>query len=112
MNIRPLILSAALALGTLSPVAAQELRPAQAQGVELGTASGLAYYTVEPGGLRVVVTLVQEEASPVRVEALLGPDQSIVLSTPRGPGAAPEMVEFRRSENALVIRRTAAVAIN
>jgi hypothetical protein len=113
MNIRPLILSGALALGALSPAIAQELKPVQAQSVELGNASGVAYYTVEPGGLRVVVTLVQEnEASPVRVETLLGPDQSVVLSTPRGPGAAPELVEFRRSENALVIRKAPAVAIN
>src|SRR5580693_6446334 len=53
--------------------------------------SGVAYYTVERDGFRVVATLAKkdEDAAPVRVEAVLAPDQSLTLSNPREAGTPP-----------------------
>ena len=76
--------------------------------------SGVAYYTVEPDGFRVVATLNQEgeDAKPVRVEAVLAPGQSVVLSTPRGVDEAPAAVEIGRQADSLFVRKAAAAVIN
>ena len=54
--------------------------------------SAVAYYTVERDGFRVVATLAKkdEDAVPVRVVAVLGPDQTLTLSTPREWGTPVE----------------------
>ena len=49
---------------------------------------------------------------PVRVEAVLAPGQSVVLSTPRGVGQAPESVEIGRRADALLVRKATAAATN
>ena len=114
MNVRHTILAAALALALVAPAAAEGLKPAQAQRIDLGAVSGVAYYTVERGGFRVVATLTQqgEESAPVRVETLLVPGQSVVLSTPRGVGQAPESVEIGRRADTLLVRKATAAATN
>jgi hypothetical protein len=77
MNTRRTILAAALALASLAPAQAERLKPVQAQGIDLGALSGIAYYTVERDGFRVVATLAQgEDATPVRFEALLVPGRA------------------------------------
>lgn len=111
MKTTHLILPAALALLALSPARAQELKPIEARALELGGAPGVAYYTVEPGGYRVVVTLLPpEEGSPLRVEALLAPGGSVVLSTPGGFGAEPGTVEISRRDDAVLVRKASAAA--
>lgn len=114
MSIRHTILAAALAAASVGPVSAEGLAPVQAGRVELGAASGIAYYTVERGGFRVVATLAprSEDAAPVRVEALLAPGQSVVLSTPRGAGTPPEAVEISRQADTVLVRRAAAAVTN
>jgi hypothetical protein len=114
MNMRHLILSTALALASMAPASAGELRPGQAEGIDLGTALGMAYYTAEPDGFRVVVTLAQQDEAtlPVRFEALLVPGQSIVLSTPRERGAGPEAVEISQRDNAVLVRAISVAATN
>ncbi len=113
MTIRPAIFAAALALASTGPAAhAEGLQPAQGQHIDLGAVSGIAYYTVERDGFRVVATLAQEgqDGAPVRVEAVLAPGQSVLLSTPRGAGTAPYAVEISRRADAVLVRRAAAAA--
>ena len=115
MTIRRTILAGALALASIGSVAhAAGLEPAQGQSIDLGAVSGVAYYTVERDGYRVVATLAQEgqDGAAVRVEAVLAPGQSVVLSTPRGAGTAPYAVEISRRADAVVVHRAAAAAAN
>ena len=115
MNIRHTVLAAALALAAATGAArADGLKPAQGQSIDLSAASGVAYYTVERDGFRVVATLAQEgqDGAPVRVEAVLAPGQSVVLSTPRGPGIRPDAVEISRRADAVFVRRAAVAAAN
>ena len=115
MTIHRTILAAALALAAATGAArADGLKPAQSQSIDLGAVSGVAYYTVEGDGFRVVATLAQEgqDGAPVRVEAVLLPGQSVVLSTPRGPGVRPYAVEISRRADAVVVHRAAAAAAN
>ncbi len=113
MTIRPAIFAAALALASTGPAAhAEGLQPAQGQHIDLGAVSGIAYYTVERDGFRVVATLAQEgqDGAPVRVEAVLAPGQSLMLSTPRGVGTPPYAVEISRRADAVLVRRAVTAA--
>lgn len=108
MNIRTIVLAASLATaGLAGPAIAQELAPARGHSIDLGTVNGVAYYTVENGGFRVVATLGQENGKPVRLEATLGPGQSVVLSTPTEPGTAPARVEITRDADDLQVHAVA-----
>ena len=112
MNIHHLTIAAALA--SVAPAAAGDLKPIQAQNIDLGTVSGVAYYTAERDGFRVVATLAHggEDATPVRVEAVLVPGQSVVLSTPRGIGIPPQAVEISRQADMVLVRKTGAAVTN
>lgn len=119
MPIRRTFLAAALALAAAVPASAEGLEPTrarsiEARGIDLGAVSGVVYYTVEPDGFHVVATLAQqgEDAAPVRVEAVLAPGQSVLLSTPRGVGQAPETVEIGRRADTLLVRKAATAATN
>ena len=111
MSTRIAILAAAtltLAL-TAGSARADEARPAEGRSIDLGEVSGVAYYTVERDGFRVVATLAQgETGTPVRFETVLAPGQSVVLSTPRGAGAAPEAVEISRRDDRVLVRDAVA----
>jgi hypothetical protein len=92
-------------LGLIGPVHAEGLKPLQGEVIDLGDVSGVAYYTVEHDGFRVVATLAKkdEDAVPVRVVAVLAPDQSLTLSTPREWGTPADAVEIiRRADTVLV----------
>jgi len=92
------IAMAALAVLSLGGVAAAgDLKPMHSRTIDLGTMSGVAYYTVEPEGYHVVATLTAVDAvTPVRFEAVLVSGQSVTLSTPREVGMAPVKVEISR----------------
>jgi hypothetical protein len=80
-----------------TPDSAEGLRPIEGRSIDLGALSGVAYYTVEREGFRVVATLAEGQAgTPVRVEAVLAPGRSIVLSVPSAVGIPPNAVEIRR----------------
>jgi hypothetical protein len=114
MNIHNVI-GATLALATLSGVARGDaLQPIEARSLDLGTVSGVAYYTVEREGLRVIATLSQpgESTTPVRVEALLGPGQRVIISTPHEVGVAPELVEISRQADTVLIRKLSGAVTN
>jgi hypothetical protein len=114
MNIRHLAIAAALTVAFAAPAAAQNLKPVQALSIDLGTVSGVAYYTAERDGFRVVATLAQqgEDAAPIRLEALLVPGQSVVLSTPRGAGAPAEAVEISRQADTVLVRKASIATTN
>ena len=98
MSTKTLILAAAATLAAaIGTAGAAEIKPIQAGSVDLGTLAGVAYYTAEPKGFRVVVTLAPRAAAPaVRFEAVLADDQSVTLSTPRQAEAAAETIEITR----------------
>ena len=116
---RHAILAAALALAIAGSASAEVLKPVQArdinaQGIDLGAVSGVVYYTPEPDGFHVVATLAQggKDAVPVRVEAILAPGQSVVLSTPHGVGEAPETVQISRRAETVLVHKATAAAMN
>lgn len=90
-------LAAIALLGAAVPASAAEIKAASATSVSLGTLSGVAYYTEEAKGYRVVVTLAPRAAAPaVRFETVLAPESSVTLSTPNAPGATQSAVEIAR----------------
>ena len=108
MFIRPTLLAATFTLAFLGAAQADGVRPIQARSIDLGAMSGIAYYTVEREGFRVVTTLAQGEVgTPVRVVAVLAPGQSVVLSTPREAGVAPVEVEISRRGDRVLVREAA-----
>ena len=102
---RTLLAAAALALVPVTATHADELRPIEARNISVGDASGIAFYTVERDGLRVVATFAEGEAgTPFRIEAVLAPGQSLLFSTPREAGAAADSVEFTRRGDVVLLR--------
>jgi hypothetical protein len=104
---------AALAVLALGGVAtAGDLKPMHSRNIDLGTITGVAYYTVEPDGYHVVATLAQNDAGapPVRFETVLVSGQTMTLSTPRAAGMPPVKVEISRTADQ--IRVLEAVATN
>ncbi len=90
------ILQRALWLGAITSVFAsggvqgQMVEPLQGTSIELGAFAGAAYYSVEPDGYCVVMTIQSGEGqSPIRVVATLASGQSIKFSAPRGVGQSP-----------------------
>src|SRR5262245_28253104 len=92
------IAMAALAVLSLGVAAAAgDLKPKHSYSIDLGSMSGVAYYTVEPEGYHVVATLAaDDDGTPVRVEVVLVSGQTVVLSTPREVGMPPVKVEISR----------------
>ena len=67
MTIRQTTLAAAFALAAIGPAHAEGLKPLEGQVIDLGDVSGVAYYTVERDGFRVVATLAKKDEDAVRV---------------------------------------------
>ena len=107
MSIRSTLLAATVILTSFAAAHADGLKPIAGQSIRLGDISGVAYYTVEPDGFRVVTTLAQGEAgSPIRFVSLLMPGQRVVLSTP----TRADLLEITRTGDSLIIRDTNAVS--
>jgi predicted aconitase len=109
MSIHRTILAPAFAFALSIGVAHGDgLQPIEGQSIHLGEVSGVAYYTIERDGFRLVATLAQGEAgTPVRIEAILAAGQSLVLSTPREAGSAPNAVEISRRGDQVLVRKAA-----
>jgi hypothetical protein len=104
MTIHRLVITIASALTFIGAAHAGELKPILSQKIDLGGVSGVAYYTVERDGFHVVATLAEgNTGTPVRVHTVLVPGQTVVLSTPRGLGAAPVAVEISRHGNEVLV---------
>lgn len=112
---RTVALAAIVALTAgLGSAGAAEIKPAAAGSVDLGTLSGVAYYTAESKGYRVVVTLAPRAAAPaVRFETVLADDQSVTLSTPRPADSPAETIEISRVGDRILVQpsRTKAVTL-
>lgn len=105
MSIRNGLLAATFILAGLGAAHAGSLRPIEARSIDLGEVSGVAYYTVERDGFRVVTTLAQGEAgTPIRVVSVLAPGQKVILSTPLQAGT----LEISRQADTVVVRKMAA----
>lgn len=75
--------------------------------IDLGNVNGVAYYTEEAGRFHVVATVAQKEGQPIRVETMLAPGQSFVLSTAKEGDMVPTSVELSREANDLLVRTVA-----
>jgi hypothetical protein len=114
MTIHQTALAAAFALAAIGPAQAEGLKPLQGEVIDLGDVSGVAYYTVERDGFRVVATLAKkdEDAVPVRVVVVLAPGQSLTLSTPREAGTPADPVEIMRRADTVLVHKAAAALTN
>jgi hypothetical protein len=105
MIIPPTIFAVIFALAAMGTADADELRPMEGRQIALGEVSGTVYYIVERSGFRVVATLAQGEAgTPLRIEAILAPGQSVLLSLPHAVGVAPDVVEIRRHDDRILVQ--------
>jgi hypothetical protein len=84
----------------------REIAPKQALRFVVGDWVGIAYFTSEPEGLRLVATLATAkgmEGTPVRFITTLAPNQIATVSVPRKVGEESIEVSFlRRGERLLV----------
>jgi hypothetical protein len=111
MFIRRFVIVAASVLTLAGAAHASELPPLEGRSLDLGSVSGVAYYTVEENGFRIVATLAQGEAgTPVRFVTLLAPGQSVTLSSAGEEGSAPASVEFTHQHHQIFVHE--AVAAN
>lgn len=104
MYIHPSIFTFIFALAAIGAADADELRPMQGRQIDFGAVSGVVYYTLEGDGFRVVATLVEGEGTPLRIEAVLAPGQSLRLSIPHERGVAPEVVEIRCRDDRILVQ--------
>jgi hypothetical protein len=88
MSIRSMLVAAAFTSARLEAAAADSLRPIDAMRIDVGELSGVAYYTVEHGGVRVIATAAQGTAgTSIRVVSVHVPGQNAVFSTSNQVGA-------------------------
>jgi hypothetical protein len=95
--------SALLAVATTAAVTlagaahAEALKPVHAHKVDLGSVVGVAYYTEEEDGHRLVVSLqAPDSGKPLRFVTTLAPGQQVTLSVPRSAGEPAVDVHFVR----------------
>jgi hypothetical protein len=104
MSCRSLLLAAVATIAVSATLHADPLQPIQAQKIDLGALAGVAYYTVEPEGHRLVVTLqVRESDTPFRFVATLAPGQAVTLSVARNVGEPAAEVRFIRDGEQLSV---------
>ena len=98
-------------VGAVGTAQGQDLLPLQAGKVSLGDFNGVAYYTVEKDGLRVVATMAQGESGiSIRFVATLAPGQKTLLSIAGGVGQSEQIVELVRVNDRISISPAAAAA--
>src|ERR1700745_1556872 len=68
--------------------------PKQGLVFSLGAAIGVAYFTLEPPGCRLVATIQGAEGAPVRFTATLAPEQAATVSVPGKVGEQATKVSF------------------
>jgi hypothetical protein len=109
MSYRFAFLAAVAALSVAGAAHAESLKPVQARRVDLGGLAGIAYYTVEKDGHRLVVSLKGNESdTPVRFVATLAPEQRVTVSVPRGAGEPATDVHFTRHGEHIEVNATGA----
>jgi len=95
----------ALAVLCLAATSGQagELDVLQAASFDVGGYHGVAYYTSESDGYRVIATIAQGETGlPVRFEATLTEGQKITITVPGRLGETSHVFELMRTGGKLV----------
>ncbi len=92
-----------VALMSSSVANAELLKPVHAQTIDLGTTHGIAYYTPEKDGYRVVATIGGESGTPVRFDTTLAEGQSATLSVPSPLGESEVAIVFKSSGGVLTV---------
>ena len=82
----------------------REIAAEQGQDFVLGDTAGIAYFTSEPGGLRLVATVKSIEGSPVRFVATLAPEQTAIVSVPGRVGEEATEVSFVRHGERIIVK--------
>ena len=102
MSIRNMIFAVTFVIASLTTAHAEGVRPMEGKSIDLGGISGIAYYTVERDGFRVVATLGQgETGTPIRVVSVLAPGQRVLLSTPQQVAA----IEISRQGDRVLVSK-------
>ncbi len=82
---------------------AAELKEGAAQSITLGDVTGVAYYTVEDDGYRVVATMGVHDTTPVRFISTLSAGQQVVLAVPGVLGTNETRVTLTREGDRLLV---------
>jgi hypothetical protein len=99
----------AIALGVATSAGAETLAAYRGQPIDLGGINGTAYYTVEKGGYRVIVTLAEPGSKAIRIETVLARGQSVVVSSPAAIGEAPARIEISRRGSGVEVQKATVV---
>ncbi|WP_292544021.1 hypothetical protein [Mesorhizobium sp.] len=84
--------------------AAAELAPGNGHNIHLAAFDGVVYFTVEPGGYRVVATLAAGAGGlPLRMISTLAPGQRMTVSVPQAIGRPSIDLEILRDGDAVVV---------
>ncbi|MFD1333658.1 hypothetical protein ACFQ4O_16770 [Methylopila musalis] len=104
MSLRAAIVSLAL-IGSAASAGAVELNAGSASRIEVGDRKGVAYYTVEPAGYRVVAGLARRAGvPPLRIETTLAGDQRVLALSPQGVGEPLAALEIVRQGDKVFVR--------
>ena len=107
MSYRSALLAAVATVAVTGAAHAEALKPVQAHKVELGAVAGVAYYTIEQDGHRLVVSLkAAETATPLRFVMTLAPEQQVTVSVPRGADEPAVDVHFVRHGEKIEVSTT------
>jgi hypothetical protein len=90
------------------PAAAGEFEPLTAQALGMGAFQGVAYYTEEEEGLRLVATVAAGDAS-FRVISTLAENQAVTLAVPQTVDQSEQVINFRRVGDRLHMSTPAAI---
>ena len=82
--------------------------PRQGLVFSLGATIGVAYFTLEPAGFRLVATIQSAAGAPVRFTATLAPEQAATVSVPGKVGEQATEVSFLRRGEQLVVKPAAS----
>ena len=91
-------------LAVITPAYADAIEPYHGETIELGSIRGVTYYTETPSGYRVVTTLADDDAGlPLRFEATLADQQSLVISVPGRAGEQSIAIEISRAGGKIIL---------
>ena len=104
-NFKLIIAALGIAAGLATTAQAGDLAAYRGQSIDLGSVNGVAYYTVEKDGHRIVATFADADSNAVRFETLLVPGQTVVLSSPAARGETPERLEISRNNDRIQVQK-------
>ena len=98
-----LIASAVASAASAEDLRSTELHPVEAKSLPLGEVSGIAYFTVQGQGYRLIVTLAGLGGTPVRLVSTLLPGQEVAISAASSAGVSARTIQFSRQGDHLVV---------